>query len=192
MSQGEEVPENKISGQKDDSPTASISISKDMSREALVRQSVGTGMHAFSDLVNDNLVAARFATVATVSLIAAYGMSNTPLFFRYTSVREIPTQHFLSRKRLRARLIKIIDNDQAGQPIVCFVRHLSPAGQLLNRELFEFGMKAAPSAQVSGRAETADLIKVELGVSVACVRFYHMHVEYRHECPHDSCFVPSF
>jgi hypothetical protein len=177
MSQGEEVPDNKISDQKDDSPTAASNISnisKEMSTEALVRQSVGTGMHTFSDLVNENLVAARFATVATVSLIAAYGISNTPLFFRYKSVHEIPTQHFLRRKRLRARLIKTLDNDQAGQPIVCFVRHLSPAGQLLNRELFEFGVKAAPSAQVSGRAENADLIKVEIGGSVACLCLSHM------------------
>ena len=60
------------------------------STEDVVRGGVGQGMNAFSDLVNNNLIAFRYGTVATVTLLTAYGIANTPLFFRYRSVAEIP------------------------------------------------------------------------------------------------------
>ncbi|CAB9508735.1 expressed unknown protein [Seminavis robusta] len=136
-------------------------MSKVPSTETTVRNAVGQGMNAFSDAINNNLVAARYGTVATVTLLAAYGLSNTPLFFRYKSVADIPARLFVGRKRLRARLIRTEENDQAGQPIICYVRHLSPVGRVLNREMYEFGTRAAPSAQVTGNPE-GDLIKVEI------------------------------
>ena len=60
------------------------------STEDVVRSSLGQGMSAVSDVVNDNLIAFRYGTVATVTLLTAYGLANTPLFFRYKSVAEIP------------------------------------------------------------------------------------------------------
>jgi hypothetical protein len=62
--------------------------------EDAVRSSVGQGMHAVSNVVNNNLVAFRYGTVATVTLLTAYGLANTPLFFRYKSVAEIPGKLF--------------------------------------------------------------------------------------------------
>jgi len=39
------------------------------------RQTVGKTMHVFSDLVNENLIAARYAALASIGLLAAYGIS---------------------------------------------------------------------------------------------------------------------
>jgi hypothetical protein len=50
----------------------------------------GKAMTGFSDLVNENLIAFRYGTVATVTLLTAYGLANTPLFFRYKTARDIP------------------------------------------------------------------------------------------------------
>lgn len=55
-----------------------------------VRESIGTGMVSASDFVNDNLIAFRYGTVATVTLLTAYGLANTPLFFYYKRVADIP------------------------------------------------------------------------------------------------------
>lgn len=62
-----------------------------------------------------------------------------------------------------------MENDQAGQPISCYVRHLSPAGSFLSRDLYELAAKIAPSAQVAsgnGRANDAsrDWLKIEIGM----------------------------
>lgn len=51
------------------------------------------------------------------------------------------------------------------KPILCLVRHLSPAGRFLNRSAFEFLMKSHPAAG-EGRSED-DLLRVEIGKSAA-------------------------
>jgi hypothetical protein len=62
---------------------------RDINQEE-IRASVGENMHTFSDVVNNNLVAARYAVVSGVVLLTAYGLSHTPLFFRFRTVSEIP------------------------------------------------------------------------------------------------------
>lgn len=135
------------------------------STESIVREGVGSGMVTISDLVNNNLVAFRYGTVATVTLLTAYGLANTPLFFRYKRVADIPARLFSGRKRLRVRLIKVEENDQAGQAITCYVRHLSPAGSVLSRDLYELAAKMAPSAQAEGGISndaSRDMMKIEI------------------------------
>jgi hypothetical protein len=58
--------------------------------DASLRGAVGDGMHVFTDLINDHLVAARFGVFAGVGLLTAYGLSNTPLFSRFRTVSEVP------------------------------------------------------------------------------------------------------
>jgi len=135
-----------------------------------IRQRVGHGMHAVTDVINNNLVVFRYGTVASLALLTAYGVAHTPLFFRYKSVSEIPGSYFTHRKKIRARLIQVIDNDQYGQPISAYVRHLSPAGSLLSKDLYGYGVQAGPSAQVKNgiqlKKNSSDLLKVELaGIS---------------------------
>lgn len=54
------------------------------------RSVAGKAMTGFSDLVNENLIAFRYGTVASITLLTAYGLANTPLFFRYKTARDIP------------------------------------------------------------------------------------------------------
>lgn len=55
-----------------------------------VRGTIGGGMDRFTQVINDNLVAARFGIFSGVTLLTVYGLSQTPLFFRYRTVADIP------------------------------------------------------------------------------------------------------
>ena len=55
-----------------------------------LRKLIGSSMGNVSDLINDNLIAARYGTMATILLLTAYGISNSPLLFRFRTVSEIP------------------------------------------------------------------------------------------------------
>ena len=59
------------------------------------RQVIGRGMEALSDTINDNIVAVRYATIASICLLSAYGVSRTPLFFRFKTVKDIPCMCWL-------------------------------------------------------------------------------------------------
>lgn len=54
------------------------------------RQMVGRGMDSVSKVINENIIAARYATFASIVLLSAYGIFHTPLFFRFKSVKDIP------------------------------------------------------------------------------------------------------
>jgi hypothetical protein len=56
------------------------------------RTTVGNKMHYISDIINDNLIAARYGTAATIALLTAYGFANSPLFFRFKTVSDIPSK----------------------------------------------------------------------------------------------------
>jgi len=55
-----------------------------------IRHVIGDQVHQATEVVNDNLIAARFGVFASVTLLTAYGLSHTPLFFRYRTVSELP------------------------------------------------------------------------------------------------------
>lgn len=55
------------------------------------------------------------------------------------------------------------------KPILCLVRHLSPAGRFLSRSAFDFFMKSHPAAG-EGRSED-DLLRVEIGKFIVEVWF---------------------
>lgn len=57
------------------------------------RQVVGQGMEVLSDTINENIVAVRYATIASIGLLSAYGFSRTPLFFRFKTVKDIPCMY---------------------------------------------------------------------------------------------------
>jgi len=120
------------------------------------RQTVGKTMHVVSDLVNENLIAARYAALASIGLLAAYGISQTPLFFRYRTVSEIPSRLFTARKTITGRLMVCRDKDnnataaaaQKNNPtaVTCFVRHLSPMERLLSKSWLNWLLKIHPAA----------------------------------------------
>lgn len=60
-----------------------------------IRETVGNSMDRFTEIVNNNLIAARFGAFATITLLTVYGISQTPLFFRYRTVSEVPGKRYL-------------------------------------------------------------------------------------------------
>mmetsp|Transcript_23848 Transcript_23848/g.36874 ORF Transcript_23848/g.36874 Transcript_23848/m.36874 type:complete len:427 (-) Transcript_23848:1231-2511(-) len=151
------------------------------------RQVVGKGMHAFSDIVNENIVAARYATVASIVLLSAYGISRTPLFFRYKTVSEIPASFFKSRRSIHGRIVRVVESnnnstpgtfDHTEKPIVCLIRHSSPMGRLLNRSAFNVFHRASPAAAIGKRLEDDALLQVEIaGLMEAPHYLASAHVE---------------
>jgi hypothetical protein len=110
-----------------------------------VRETVGEAMHSFSEGINNNLIAARYGVFASIVLLSAYGISNTPLFFRFRTVGEIPASYFFNRRRLYGRIISV-DKSHADSALQIYVRHLSPVGQILPKTWFDFFMRASPVA----------------------------------------------
>jgi hypothetical protein len=70
-----------------------------------IRVAVGTGTVQLSEWVNSNLIVARYAAYAGIGLLAAYGISHSPLFFRYKTVADIPSHLFLRRRKIKCRLV---------------------------------------------------------------------------------------
>ena len=136
-----------------------------------VRRKVGTGMEIFTKVVNDNLIAARYGIFAGVTLLTVYGLSHTPLFFRYRTIADVPTSFFMARRRLHGRIIGV-DAVERGD-IRILVRHLSPMGQILPKSWFDFLVKLSPHASrissgtAAGRPEenSRDLLKIKIGTS---------------------------
>ena len=75
------------------------------------RKAVGVAMNTISDFVNDNLIAVRYGTISTITLLTAYGISKTPIFFRYKNVSEIPTSFFTSRKTIYGRIVHVMKEE---------------------------------------------------------------------------------
>lgn len=135
--------------------------------DSSVRAIVGETMHSFSDVINENLVAARFGVFASVALLTAYGISNTPLFFRFRTVADIPSSYFLNRRRLYGRVIGM---GMGGNNFQISIRHLSPVGSILPKSWFDFFMKASPMAQTESKSQTpeeskGELLRVKIGES---------------------------
>jgi hypothetical protein len=136
-----------------------------------VRRAVGTGMEKFTKVVNDNLIAARYGIFAGVTLLTVYGLSQTPLFFRYRTIADVPTPFFTARRRLHGRIIGV-DTVERGD-IRILVRHLSPMGRILPKSWFDFLVKFSPHATrigsviATGRPEenSRDLLKIRIGTS---------------------------
>ena len=142
-----------------------------------LRESLAQSMHSVTDFVNEHLMIVRYATLSSVLLLGAYAISQTPLFFRYRTTRDIPNSLFNRRRVLTCRVFRVeapvlastadVASSITWSPIVLCVKHLSPAGFLLSRNHFEIGTKFSPTAVALGRNDDpSDLIRVQLfGIS---------------------------
>jgi len=145
-----------------------------------IRDVVGTGTVHLSDAINDHLIAARYGTAAAIGLLAAYGVSRSPLCFRYRTAADVPSQSFRNRKSLKCRLVRTkeqvpttasstfpspwtsIQQQQQqlqqqqppphveGVPIRCLARHLSPIERILPRSWQDWFLRSHPSARARG------------------------------------------
>jgi hypothetical protein len=73
-----------------------------------VRWSIGRAMEAASDVVNDNILVARYATIASIGLLTLYGFANTPLLYRHKQISDIATSSFTKRRTIHGRLVGIV------------------------------------------------------------------------------------
>lgn len=85
--------QNAQPSQTDELTKRSLDTSTDASPSPSIRQALGQKMHSFTEVVNENLIAARFGVFSGVCLLTAYSLANTPLFFRFRVVSEIPGNH---------------------------------------------------------------------------------------------------
>ena len=77
-----------------------------------IKQQCGKQLSNITDLINDNLIVVRYATFSTVLLLGAYGIANTPLFYRHKRVLDIPISSFTKRKYLHGRIVGIAETRQ--------------------------------------------------------------------------------
>ena len=146
-----------------------------------LRQTIGHSMGQLSDVVNDNLITIRYATLSSILLLGAYSISQTPLFFRYRTLNELPHSIYKRRRVLTCRLFQVDVTAAATEeaaPIILHVRHLSPMGRLLSKQQLDFGLQHSPSIYTDTDTNTTalgknkkqlnnrDLIRIQLdGVS---------------------------
>jgi hypothetical protein len=146
-------------------PSPSAADIKQESRSPSLISSVGSSTANFSDIVNDNLIAARYGAFATIGLLTVYGLSHTPLFFRYRTVAELPSSYFSARKCIKGRLIRAVPATESDQAITCYIRHLSPAERFLSKSWFDWLMKIHPSSAILGKRpdqSERELLRVEI------------------------------
>lgn len=67
-----------------------------------------------SELINSNLIVARYAAFAGIGLMTAYGLSHSPIFSRFKTVSDIPSHYFLQRRKLHCRLVDVLDAGSVG------------------------------------------------------------------------------
>lgn len=133
----------------------------------------------------------RYATFSTILLMTAYGISQTPLFFRYKSIEQIPSSFFRKRKRLYGRLVHVVEREKKQrnhygandshvsnveeEPITCYIRHLTPVERLLNRNYFDFILGKQNDGVNDSSADEVrrkDLLKVEIaGIIHPLIRY---------------------
>jgi hypothetical protein len=122
-----------------------------------LRSQLGTIVSDVSDSINNNLIMARYGIVGSITILTLYGLSQTPLFFRYRTLSEIPEKYFLQRRSIYCRVVNVVTTgsqqqsshqQQQQQPIQLIVRHLSPVERLLSKSTLDFVMRYYPSRSV--------------------------------------------
>jgi hypothetical protein len=169
----ETAPENENLQQPDLASSSSTpSKASDDNQHSIIREFIGSTMHSFSDTINDNMVAARYGVFAGVLLLTAYGVSNTPLFFRFRTVSEIPASYFVNRRRLYGRIICVNkSNSNNERSLEVHIRHLSPVGQVLPKVWYDFFMRASPLAARLAQSRStqkpeeskSELLRIKIG-----------------------------
>mmetsp|Transcript_3902 Transcript_3902/g.5119 ORF Transcript_3902/g.5119 Transcript_3902/m.5119 type:complete len:555 (-) Transcript_3902:125-1789(-) len=128
-----------------------------------IRSTLGKGSLQCSDFVNNHLAEVRFMATAGIGLLAAYGLSQTPLFFRYRTVSDLPSSFFRQRKLIRGRLVKVwVDKNssstkQSARPTTTTTISSSLSGISKKKDPFGFPEDMDNDALV--KEEKEDLVK---------------------------------
>ncbi|KAK1745791.1 hypothetical protein QTG54_003715 [Skeletonema marinoi] len=96
--------------EEDSSSGSSPPFSSDSDTDTTFRKQIGSHLSTLTDVVNDNLIIVRYATFSTVFLLGAYGVANTPLFYRYKNLNDIASKVFTKRQRIHGRIVGVLDS----------------------------------------------------------------------------------
>ena len=96
-------------------PSAESSASENTHEKPTVRQQLGSTFSAISDTINSNLIIIRYGTLGSIVLLGAYGIANTPLFYRYKSLWDIPESKWMRRRWIHGRIVGVLENKYATQ-----------------------------------------------------------------------------
>ena len=123
-----------------------------------------------TNLINDNLILFRYTLFSSIVLISAYGLAQTPLFFRFRSIQDIPPAYIRKRKKIYGRLVHVLarptKSNAIQNPITCLFRHQSPIERLLPKRAFDHYVD---TENIKKRRK--DIIRVELGGSVFLIEY---------------------
>ena len=86
-------------------PTITTDSAAESSSSSTVRSVTGNASIEISRLINENLIVARYVAFLSVSSLGIYAFTQTPLFFRYRNVADIPSHYFYRRKTITGRLM---------------------------------------------------------------------------------------
>ena len=105
-SEGGNVVGNKMPS-SESRPSSSVSSNTNTSSPISVRHQIGKQLSSITDIINDNLILVRYTTISTVLLLGVYGVANTPLFYRYKHVFDIPSNMFMKRRWIQGRIVGV-------------------------------------------------------------------------------------
>lgn len=149
----------------------------------ILRHQLGKQLSNITDIINDNLIIVRYSTISTVLLLGAYGVANTPLFYRCTSIMDIPQKMFYKRKWLHGRLVATVatpspsttsntlkmqsSNAEGALPMVVLFRHSSPMERLLTQSAFNkllsfTGKSSSPGLLYTSANPSRNLLPIEV------------------------------
>jgi hypothetical protein len=78
-----------------------------MDTSLTMRQQVGQALGFISNTINQNIITARYATIFSITALTVWGVSTSPLFFRFRRIADIPLAYFQQRKRAACRMVHI-------------------------------------------------------------------------------------
>ena len=120
-------------------------------KNTTIRQQMGKQLSNITDLVNDNLIVVRYATFSTVLLLGAYGIANTPLFYRYKHVMDIPISSFTKRKYLHGRIVGVAERSNGMRRSSISTSSSSSSNGLASLLSSSLQRDTIPSSDSSGR-----------------------------------------
>ena len=170
----------------------------------ILRHQLGKQLSNITDIINDNLIIVRYSTISTVLLLGAYGVANTPLFYRCTSIMDIPQKMFYKRKWLHGRLVATVatpspstantlklrsSNAERALPMVVLFRHSSPMERLLTQSAFNkllsfTGKSSSPGLLYSSANPSRNLLPIEVaGIQAPPIRHGGVLSVEGNQCP---------
>lgn len=163
------------SDQSDETQESFQSDSKD---SRTIRLALGAGTARFSDFINENVIAARYGAMASIGMLGAYAIAQTPLFFRYKTVSEIPSAFFRRRKHISGRLMVCNNNSNHStastdiyEPITCYLRHLTPIERLLPQSCLDRLLKLYPGVPLFSNSIHEDISKEMIWIQIAGIQY---------------------